>query len=194
MKKEYLSLHQLKQEFGKHKEIPSQYEEVILKALSHYPELKNVTIRFDLKNSHPVPYGTTPAAATVLRSGKKRQYIISLLEEAELPMRGVLFKNLPEEAQRAVIGHELGHVVQFMKKSVPGLIKTALSYSNVHTRREAERGADILAIEHGLGFELYVHAVFIRRVPGYVQSRKEIETDYLKPQEILDTLPKGTPA
>jgi hypothetical protein len=194
MKKEYPPLSILRKEFSRHKQIPTQYEEVILKALSHYPELKDVHIRFELKTKHPVPYGTTPAVPSLLRGGKKRVYVVSLLDEADPPIRQVLFKNLPEEGQRAVIGHELGHVVQMMAKSTPALLKFALSYGSVYTRREIERDADLCAIKHGLGFELYVHAVYIRRVPGYVQQRKEIETDYLKPQEILDTLPEGAPA
>jgi hypothetical protein len=194
MKKEYPPLPVLKKEFGKNKEIPPAYEEVILRALSHYPELKETHIKFQLKDKHPVPYGTTPTIGSVLKAGKNRSYVISLLEEADLPTRQVLFKNLPEEGQRAVIGHELGHVLQFVKSSPAGLLKKALQYVHMNSRRDVERGADIQAIEHGLGFELYVHAVYIRKVPGYVQQRKEIETDYLKPQEILDTLPEGSPA
>lgn len=191
-KKEYPSIDRLRNEFGRNKKYPSEFEEVILKALSHYPELKEVNIEFRLKDSHAVPYGTSPAFSDVLRSPAKRRYVISLLDAADHPFKMALFRNLPEEAQRAVIGHELGHVVQFVQTNPAGLAGIALAYTNLKGRRKLERGADILAIEHGLGFELYVHAVFIRRIPGYVDKRKEIDTDYLKPQEILDTLPVPT--
>ncbi len=194
MKKEYPPLAELKTEYGRHKIIPAEHEEVILKALSHFPELKDTHITFTLTKKQQAPYSTTPSAGSILRTGKRREYIISLLDEADPPMRAVLFKNLPEEAQRAVIAHELAHVIDLMKKSTPGLVKTALSQANLFRRRDFERAADISVIEHGLGFELYVHAVYIRKVPGYVQMHKEIDTDYLKPQEILDTLPEGSTA
>ncbi len=194
MKKEYPPLAELKKDHGGNKVIPAQYEEVILKALSHFPELKETHITFTLTQKLHVPYSTTPSFGSILRTGKRRAYIISLLDEADLPMRAVLFKNLPEEAQRAVIAHELAHVLDLMKQTAPGLLKTALSHSNLYRRRDFERAADISVIEHGLGFELYVNAVYIRKVPGYVQAHKEIDTDYLKPQEILDTLPEGSTA
>jgi hypothetical protein len=192
MKKEYPPLEVLRKEHGVNKTIPPAYEEVILKVLSHYPELKDVHITFKLADKHPIPYSTMPALKTVFREGKKRKYIISILEEADLPVRQALFKNLPAEAQMAVIAHELGHVLQFIDHSPAKLVKTAFMNSNVYDRRDLKREADLHAIKHGLGFELYVHSMFIRKIPGYVQLRKEIDTDYLKPQEILDTLPEGT--
>lgn len=193
MKKQYAGLSELRREYGHHKKIPQRYEEVILKALSHYPELKNTHIQFQLKDEHPVPYGTSPAPLGFFFS-KNRQYVITLREEAGPPTRQALFKNLPEEAQRAVIGHELGHVLQYERKSGPALAAFTMSYAMASKRREIEREADLMAIEHGLGFELYVHAVYIRRIPGYVQQRKNLDVDYLKPQEILDILPEDSPA
>jgi hypothetical protein len=194
VKTEYPPLSVLRADFGRNKTIPSEYEEVVLKALSHYPELKNTRIVFQKKNDHPVPYGTVPTRASYLKTSSGRKYVITLQEEAEPPVKLALFKNLPEEAQRAVIGHELAHVLQFHKHSIPKMLGSSLSYSAKKARREVERAADLTTIEHGLGFELFVHAVYIRKIPGYTLERKNIETDYLKPQEILDTLPEGTPA
>jgi hypothetical protein len=187
VKKEYPSVHELKAHYASNKVIPAIYEEPILRALSHFPELQAVKIDFVLKDRHPVPYGTAPTFASYFKDASRRKYVITIAENAEGPTKLVLFKNLPEEAQRGVIGHELGHVVAYQRSNTADLLKYSLMYSNMHLRRKAERGADICAIEHGLGFELYVHAVYIRRIPGYIELRKEIDTDYLKPQEILDT-------
>jgi hypothetical protein len=193
MQKLYPPLMQLRKEFGNNKKIPTQYEEVILQALSHYPELKNTHIKFELKNNHPTPYGTSPTPASIFKGIAERIYVVSLLEEADPPIRLALFKNLPLEAQRAVIGHELAHVVQYNRKNTLELMAIGLKYTNLFSRRKIERGADIRTIEHGLGDELYIHAVYIRKIPGYVEKRKTIETDYLKPDEILDALPKKSP-
>jgi hypothetical protein len=186
--KKYPPLHELKKEFSGQKTIPLKYEEPILKALSHYPELKDIPIHFKLKDKHPVPYGTTPAPSTIIKRAHKRTYTISLLEKATPPMEQALFRNLPEPAQLGVIGHELGHVLQFSRRSLPGMMKTALKLTTQEEMREMERGADIAAIEHGLGFELYTHARFIRSIPGYLQERKDIEINYLHPHEILESL------
>jgi hypothetical protein len=183
MKKEYPSLDELRTKFAANKEIPQKYEEPILKALSHFPELEKVKIVFKTKDKHPVPYGTVPVA------GLRVSYEISILESADPPMEGALLKNLPETAQVGVIGHELSHVVQFEKGGMGPVVKAIVGYSSNNAQREMERGADVLAIEHGLGFELYTHACFIRAIPGYVEQRKEIDINYLHPNEILEALP-----
>jgi hypothetical protein len=190
-KTEYPAIAELRKKFGHKKEIPEQFEEVVLQALSHFPELKEVAISFRSSSGHPLPYGTDPVFSGIFRSGHKRKYVVTLLDEADLPERPALFKNLPHEAQRGVIGHELGHVIQQMRKSGLSILKKRLKHGGIASRREMEREADLIAIQHGLGFDLYVHATFIRKIPGYVQHRKEIETDFLKPQQILDTLTEG---
>jgi hypothetical protein len=169
----------------KNKKIPAKYREVVLEALSYYPELRETHIDVVLKNKHPVPYGTTPSIKSLLIPGAPRKYIITLREEAPEPIYQALFKNLPRECQVAVIGHELGHVIQYEKRSVAELMKLSVQLLTEEKKRKVERGADIKAIEHGLGKELYAHAVYIRNIKGYVEKRKEIELYYLKPHEIL---------
>jgi hypothetical protein len=189
MKKEFPPSHQLKKAFSTNKIIPAKYEAVILKALSCYPELKKIPIEFRLRQKHPVPYGTTPVLTNVIMPQSKRKYIVSLLEKAPPPTEQALFKNLPEEAQLGVLGHELGHVLQFSERGVPSMIKSALKSKNSSKIRHFEREADISAIEHGLGFELYTHARYIRAIPGYLEHRKDLDINYLHPHEILESLP-----
>lgn len=170
------------------KHIPARYEGVIREALSHYPELQPVHINFKLADKYPVPYGTSPDLITIFRPRQKRAYTVTILEKADGPLEKALFKNLPREAQLGVLGHELGHVLQFCKKSRKELLKIALRYGDFYEKREVERDADIKAIEHGLGRELHMLAIYIRNIKGYVEQRKEIDTNYLKPHEILQGL------
>jgi hypothetical protein len=175
----------------KNKRIPEKYAESILEALTHYPELYNVRIDFKLRKTGKVPYGTKPSMLTLFRSPAKRKYIISLLEDANGPMEMALFKNLSHSAKLGVLGHELNHVVQFKSRSTKELLKLLVSYTIPYFKKRIERNADIATIEHGLGRELYVHAVYIRCIPGYTEERKDINKYYLKPQEIFRMLKNG---
>jgi hypothetical protein len=185
---EYPDLSQLRQHFGRNKTIPARYELPVLRALSHYPELKDTAIEISPVKFLPVPYATTPSLLNFLRAADK--YTIRLREVAEGPTEKALFRNLPEMAQVGVIGHELGHVLQYRGNTIRSLFSRFAEHRSVSLRREVERHADISAIEHGLGFELYTHAVYIRSINGYLEQRKEIDILYLHPNEILEALPK----
>lgn len=173
---------------GFNKIIPAEYEKAILTALSHYPELKYTKIHFKKTNRSATPYGTMPSPNSFLRPSARRKYIVTLLEKANAPVKNVLFKNLPFDAQVAVIAHELIHVLQFSKCSVPELFKLSVLYLFPWFRKRIERGADIGAIEHGFGNNLYKHAMYIRSIPGYLEERPEINKYYLKPEEILQRI------
>jgi len=178
----------LKREWAINKVIPAIYEEQILTALSYYPELRLVQIHFKLTDKHPVPYGTTPTFASIFKPAARRIYYVTLLEVAKEPERSALFKNLPYDAQVAVIAHELVHVIQYQSQTVLSLIKFMIMYTIPAFKKIIERAADKGAIEHGLGQGLYKHAVHLRNIPGYLQKRPEINKYYLKPHEILEKL------
>jgi hypothetical protein len=186
--KEIKELQQLRQEAGINKSIPLKYEKVILKALASYPELKHVKIHFKLTDKHPVPYGTTPAISSLLSPADKRVYYITLLEKAEGPEYAALFRNLTQDAQVAVIAHELVHVLQFHSCSITDLWKMMILYPFSFFKRKLEREADAKAIDHGFGSGLYAHAMYLRSIPGYIEKRPALDKYYLKPNEILERL------
>ena len=181
---------ELKNTVGKNKEIPAKYEKVILEALAGYPELKDTHIVFKLKKQHPVPYGTVPLLGSLFQKPENRVYHIAILEESKPPEEQVLFRNLSYPMQLGVIAHELVHVIQFQECSRLRLLRYFLSYPTPAFQRRLERDADKRTIEHGFGEELLTHARYIRSVPGYVEQRKAINENYLKPQEILDYMTK----
>jgi hypothetical protein len=183
------NLQELKKEFGRRKVMPAIYETVILKALSHFPELKDVRIHFELKSAHPVPYGTTPSFSSFFKKPEWRTYIVTLLTEAKGPTVGALFHNLPEDAQIGVIGHELSHVLQYHRCKSKTLLKVVLFFPMV--RKFMEQDADRKTIEHGLGVHLYKWATYIRTIPGYVRQRPQINIFYLTPHEIMAYIKSG---
>jgi hypothetical protein len=177
-------IQELREKYGVNKKIPPVYEQSILEALAHYPELRETRINFVLKKSHPVPYGTSLQFSDFLKD-VPRTYVVSILEEAKEPTKQALFKNLPHEAQLGVLGHELGHVLYYEKLSRRKLFKIFFLYVSIPRKREMERSADISAIEHGLGQELYGYAIYIRSIKGYMNIHKELDLYCLKPNEIL---------
>ena len=178
----------LKNEFGYNKIIPKEYEVAILTALSHYPELKNIRIRFVLRNRYPVPYGAIPSFKSLLMSPDKRQYSISILEKAKPPEEKILMKNLSFNAQVGVMGHEIAHVVQYHSCGKFQLLKFLTMYLQPDLKQKIERTADLYTISHGLGKQLLEHAIYIRSIPGYTEGRKAINKYYLKPEEIINYL------
>lgn len=170
------------------KRIPGKYREIILHALSFYPELKNLRIIFRLKDYSFYPYSTRPSLASFFRKASGRNYIVTLREKAPPPLLQALFKNLPQKAKTGILGHELAHIVQYNSLSKTGLIKTALGFFISSFRKKFEWHADLLTIRHGLGNALYEHAAYIRSIPGYTEKRKAINKNYLHPAEILTLL------
>lgn len=169
--------------YSSNKEIPQKYEKEILIALSRYPELRKVHIKFLLVDTAPAPYYTKPVLTSCFGARKNREYIISILEKANYPESEALFEKLTERMRIGVIGHELYHVVQYHIGSF-SLIKTFARFLIFGMRRKLERAADRGAIQHGLGKQLLEHSKYIRSIPGYLQKRPSIQTDYLKPSEI----------
>jgi hypothetical protein len=163
---------------------PRHYEGAILAALTGYPELKNTKIQFKTDTSHPVPYGTTPDFLSYFLPASKRSYTITILEQAKGPEEKALFHNLPAECQTAVIAHELGHVVQFSRRSLPAMWMTVIMFVFPFFKKKMERGADKLAIHHGFGDELLKQCLFLRAIPGYIQQRPAVVKNYLSPSEI----------
>jgi hypothetical protein len=170
--------------FAANKIIPALYEEEILTALSHYPELIATRIAFVPADKASVPYGTKPTFSSCFKPNGKRLYIITILERARYPESKALFRNLSFSMRVGVIAHELGHVKQYEQVGVFGLFKTFARFAMPKQKRLLERDADMAAIRHGMGRELLQHALYIRSIPGYVEQRPAINRDYLMPDEI----------
>lgn len=171
-------------DMSRNKVIPAAYRDVILQALLFYPELENDHIEFRPVKFHVVPYGTMPAAATIIRRAQQRKYIVFLKEESRCPEVQALFRNLPPGAQVGIIAHELGHVIQYRSLPAPGLALMLLFYGFPPLQKKVESGADKQAIAHGAGEHLLEWATYIRRIPGYMKQSPRHERYYLKPGQI----------
>jgi len=134
------------------KELVKEYEAVSLVALSYYPELKDVAIRFRMKNIKTTLM-TKPRADFIFKKKKRRIYNISVDNNVR-NNKGILLKDVPLNAQIGIIGHELAHIIDYESKSATELIITGIRYLGPRYRRRLEGLTDEEAISRGLGWQL----------------------------------------
>jgi hypothetical protein len=177
-------LDSLQKHYGENKEIPEKYRLPILLALSHYPELQEEQIVFKLSQSD-FPMVARPKVGNLITHKKEnRRYIVLISENEGNKHPEQWLKNLHLNAQVGLLGHELGHIVQYSEMSKFKVMKTAFNYLFQSKREAFEKDADKLAIEHGLGWQVYDWANTIRAHDDLLSSRRYINRFYLTPGRI----------
>jgi hypothetical protein len=185
-KSDYISQYDsLLKEFGQNKILPKGFELQTLIALSHFPELKDVKIKFVLKPTY-IPLTSQPDLWTVLRKASKREYLIIISSQSSPIMDNILLKSLSFNAQIGVIGHELAHTVFYLDKTGEELASVALDYIFPNTRSQFEKDTDRRTIRHGLGWQLYEYATYVRSLPEMEGESDWVDQYYLSPQSILE--------
>lgn len=181
----------LKKEFGNKKKYPAQFERQILIALSHYPELINTPVYFRTRQRHSIAV-TRATWAGVFQSVKKRHYVVTISTKTEPMLMPILFTNLSFNAQIGVIGHELGHIVQYASKTTGQLARYVVSNVSAKYIDRFEYRADSICIAHGLGYQLLEWSSFVRKTmncenwcgPDYIHRPGKRER-YMNPSTIL---------
>lgn len=180
-------LEQLKAEYGRHKELPPGYELQALLALSHYPELKDVRIRFVVDDVN-IPLSSRPHWASMLRSARNRTYLVVIDTHLDGNRDALLLKNQPFNAQVGILGHELAHTVYYLERSFFGIIGDALCQLS-DCRVDFERETDQRLVEYGLGWQRYDHALFVRsQFMGSTEEALNTEGGggaYMSPAELM---------
>ncbi|SFB82539.1 hypothetical protein SAMN05421747_101354 [Parapedobacter composti] len=194
-----LSSHIIKQDtidkdllaFGTNKVIPSVIERQALIALSYFPELKETSIHFvfrpGLKGS---VMAARPAIGSLFKKRDKRTYQILInpvfkLEHAIEPMR-----QIPDSVMIGWLGHELGHIMDYERKSTWSLMGFGISYGlSKKFVRKAERVADSFAVNRGMGDYLVATKAFILDHSDLPQAYKDkIAALYLSPDDIVELI------
>lgn len=181
-----LELDSLRLTYGQNKTIPKEIELQALRALSHYPELKAIKVRFKwYKNK--TAHSSRPNFGTILRRKSKRTYVISVSTEVPNFYLLGMQKNLPYNAQVGVLGHELGHTIQYLEMRFFGLLGMGIKYSlSKKAVIKTEHATDHLTIAHGLGWQLLAWAQIAH--PLLVQAGRG--QNYLHPEEIEEVIKK----
>ena len=176
----------LQTEFGRLKELPPGFELQALLALSHFPELKNVHIRFIIADVD-IPLSSRPHWASMLRSAEERTYLVVIDSERDGGGDALLLKNQPFNAQVGILGHELAHTLYYLERGFFGIAGDGICQLS-RCRIDFERDTDRRLIAHGLGWQRLDHALFLRR--EFAASEAEAMTTeggsgaYMSPAEL----------
>lgn len=149
-------------QYAPHKQLPPGYERETLEALSHFPELKNVRIRFRIKKSFAT-LKTRPSFLSMFMPRGHRSYIVTISNKTSTPLMPLMFMHLGTAARTGVIGHELSHVLDFSKKNLWQCFKVALGHLSPRYLDRFEYNTDLICIQHGLGKDLEAWSSYIRK-------------------------------
>lgn len=176
-------LDSLRAEFGENKEIPEKYELQCLIALSYYPGLKDIHIVFVPKEIRTT-MATRPRPDAIYRKKVNRTYRV-FINNVIKSKNGINFDEIPFNAQVGLIGHELGHIVDYNQKSMLCIIANGIAYVLSSDYRKAfEINVDKIAIEHGLGWQLYAFSDFVFNKARISESYREFKKEnYPSPQQ-----------
>lgn len=175
--------------FTTNKKIPKVIEQLALTALSHYPELQSVHIRFvftqRLKQS---VMAARPVASTLLRGRDKRVYDILINPVFKLTQSIEPIHHLPDEVLIGWLGHELGHILDYEQRTVWGIAKFGLLYGlSKRYIRKAERVADTFAVNRGMApYILSTKEFILGNSDLSPRYKNKIARLYLSPDDIVE--------
>ncbi len=179
-------LPQLKNEFGKNKELPLGYELQALLALSCYPDLSDISIIFRFVKAD-IPLMTRVKPSTFHLAPGRRIYVVNITNQIKKDREAILFENIDFNMQVGVLAHELAHVTDYLSKSSLQLFKTALLYPVKSYKQRLERTMDIETIHHGAGYQLLDFAKYVSSLQPQHPDDKYFSSYfsfYLTPLEI----------
>ncbi len=186
-------LDSLMQRFGKNKELPEGYELEALLALSFYPELEDVRLRFVIGSHVLAPASSRPTVLSSFRRPEDRQYLVFIDTKSELDiMNKFLIGKMPFNARIGLIAHELGHSADYMRRNTWGMMQVLVGNFSTSYMNRYEYQTDQCAIAHGAGYQLlawseYVHGVFGEFIDANPDSfwAGMMETErYMRPETI----------
>jgi len=171
------------------KRIPPSIELNVLKALCFYPELKNTCIHFLFKdNIKTSVMQAQPVFTSLLQDRRKRRYRINISECCKLINTSIPIEQIPDDVMIGWIGHELGHILDYERRSNAGMVRFGYRYffSSAYVK-VAERAADTFAVERGLGKYIIATKRFILDHAELPQTYKDkIAKLYLSPDTIIE--------
>jgi len=175
------------------KHIPSVIEKSVLTALSFYPSLKDVHINFKFKkNTGSSIMQAQPVFNTLLLPRSQRTYQINISAMFKLTHAAIPIHQIPENIMIGWIGHELGHIMDYERRSNWNIITFGVSY--VLSKRfikKVEIIADTYAVNYGLGQYIIDTKRFILEHADLPQAYKDkIAELYLSPDDIVEQVRK----
>ena len=182
----------LLQEFGNRKTLIEGYELQCLLALRYFPELKDTRIHFIYRETL-IPLASRPDLWTLFGDKTDREYRVIVSNKTRESMEPVLLKNLPFDAQVAILAHELGHTYHYRQYNLWQMLKFGMRYAlDGDFRKAHERSTDALVVYRRLGWQLFEYAEYVRTAPKakahYEEAKDFLDSHYLQPSEIIEMM------
>lgn len=174
----------LRSELLVNKKVPDDFEHSILAALLYYPDLKKTHINFK-RSALTTTMAALPRAGGIFRSRENRRYSI-IINHKKNKRKAPLLRNIPFEARVGVMGHELGHIVDYSRKSFIQIVSNGIAYfvSNGF-KRNLEHKIDRIAINRGLGQELYSFRQYVEEEAKTTEEYRKFKNNiYLSSSDI----------
>lgn len=175
-----LIIDSLRMAYGQHKRIPPSIELQALRALSHYPELREVAVEFVFcrqKTAH----SSQPIISTLLHGARRRSYQVRISIAVPDFYEAGMQARLPYDAQIGVLGHELAHTLHYLQLGLVGLLVDGMRYGcSKRFVVRTEHQTDQAAIDHGLGWQLLAW----QRIARPLLEQAGRGQNYMRPEEI----------
>lgn len=168
---------------------PLSITEEVNKALSYFPELQNVQIEVKFKKQiKKSTMQAQPDFGSFLERKKHRKYYILISETFKISNKEFRTIDLPTNVLIGWLGHELGHVIDYLTMNNLSLIWFGMRYLLLENHMiEAERNADTYAVNRGMGDYILETKNFILNHADIDDSYKlRMKKYYLSPEEIMD--------
>ena len=154
----------LLKEYGRNKTLIPQFALPTLVALSYFPELKDTRITFIIKPAHS-PLCTNPRFKGIF-SRKTRMFTIIISDSTMWKLEPITLSHMAFNIQIGVLGHELSHVSDFLRRSFTNLTGTGIGHVSSKYIDRFEYNTDSICIDHGLGYQLLAWSMFVRKTLG----------------------------
>lgn len=122
----------------------------------------------------------------LLKNPKKRSYKILINKMSEKKL-GYSIEALTLNQLVGIFGHELSHICQYKMRRNFGLAIMLINYLTTDFSKKVEFEADIIAIKHGLGWQVYDFTSFILNNANLnkIYRNKKLR-DYYSEKDILE--------
>jgi hypothetical protein len=175
------------------KSMDSTFMMQIKGALMFYPELKNIKIKFRIRNVKS-PLAARPTFWAIFQKPENRTYLITISNKTSAFFSPILLKNLSLNAQIGVLGHELSHIAFYNQQKGGYFIRLVLMQLSTKAMDNFENDTDKSCIKHNLGYQLLSWSTEVReklKIKTWrgVDSNSALERErYMSPASILKAI------
>lgn len=175
--------------------IPLELTEEAKTALSFYPELISVPIefRFTKKVSSSI-MKAQPEFLSLLNKKSERKYIIFISRSFGIKGKELSTANIPTEVMVGWLGHELGHIMDYIDRSSLNLVAFGIGYLfSSSFIKKAEQRADRFAVQHQMkDYILATKNFILNHTELSDEYKNKIKRLYVSPEEIIEFVNEQT--